>query len=102
MRQGVPDAVATISVQARVSGESSVIQLASYDQGRTKWQADTVDGVWFDEEPPQDIFSEGITRTNVTLGPMLLTMTPLAGHVRSGAAPAAGQAARHARHVHDD
>jgi phage terminase large subunit-like protein len=77
-RPGVPDALATIQVR-HISGGISVIQLASYDQGRTKWQADTVDGVWFDEEPPQEIFSEGITRTNVTLGPILLTMTPLLG-----------------------
>lgn len=77
-RPGVPDAVATISVR-HITGGLSVIQLASYDQGRSKWQADTVDGVWFDEEPPQDIFTEGLTRTNVVLGPVLLTMTPLLG-----------------------
>jgi phage terminase large subunit-like protein len=77
-RQGVPDAVATINVQSIYGGISSV-QLATYDQGRTKWQADTVDGVWFDEEPPEDIYFEGITRTNTTLGPIMTTLTPLMG-----------------------
>lgn len=77
-RPGVPDAIATIGVK-HVSGGVSVCQLASYDQGRTKWQADTVDGVWFDEEPPDDIYMEGLTRTNVTLGPVMLTLTPLQG-----------------------
>ncbi|SDP08776.1 terminase large (ATPase) subunit and inactivated derivatives [Phyllobacterium sp. OV277] len=33
-------------------------------KGREKWQGPTVDGVWFDEEPPEDIYSEGLTRTN--------------------------------------
>jgi phage terminase large subunit-like protein len=77
-RQGVPDAVATINVR-HISGGISSVQLATYDQGRTKWQADTVHGVWFDEEPPEDIYFEGITRTNTTLGPVMTTLTPLMG-----------------------
>lgn len=76
-RQGVADAVASISVR-HTHGISS-LQLASYDQGRTKWQAETLDGVWFDEEPPLDVYTEGITRTNTTMGPILLTLTPLMG-----------------------
>ena len=78
MRSGVADAIASIVVQ-HVSGACSTLQFASYDQGRTKWQADTLDGVWFDEEPPPDVYSEGITRTNVSMGPVILTMTPLFG-----------------------
>jgi len=77
-RQGVPDAVATINVR-HISGGISSVQLATYDQGRSKWQADTVDGVWFDEEPPEDIYFEGITRTNTTFGPVMTTLTPLMG-----------------------
>lgn len=61
------------------SGGTSKISLKSYDQGREKWQADTVDGVWFDEEPPEDIYFEGITRTNVTFGPVIVTCTLLKG-----------------------
>lgn len=45
----------------------------------TKWQADTVDGVWFDEEPPQPVYSEGLTRTNATGGMVFVTFTPLLG-----------------------
>jgi len=77
-RQGVPDAVASIIVR-HVSGDISSIQLSTYDQGRTKWQADTVDGVWFDEEPPEDIYFEGLTRTNAVVGPVYTTLTPLLG-----------------------
>ena len=36
-----------------ISGGKSTLGFKSYDQGRTKWQADTLDFVWFDEEPPQ-------------------------------------------------
>lgn len=78
MKQGVPDAVSSIVVRHE-SGEDSVIQFNSYDQGRTKWQADTVDFVWFDEEPPLGIYSEGLTRTNATGGLVFVTFTPLLG-----------------------
>jgi phage terminase large subunit-like protein len=77
-RQGVPNAVASITVK-HVSGGTSVLQMTSYDQGRTKWQADTVDGVWFDEEPSLELFTEGLTRTNAAMGPILLTFTPMLG-----------------------
>jgi len=77
-RSGVPDAVSTIVVK-HVSGDNSVIQLQSYDQGRTKWQADTVDFVWFDEEPPEPVYFEGLTRTNATSGMVMVTFTPLLG-----------------------
>jgi phage terminase large subunit-like protein len=35
--------------------------------------------VWFDEEPPPDIYSEGLTRTNATGGITMITFTPLLG-----------------------
>lgn len=78
MKQGVPDAVSSAVVR-HVSGEDSVVQFNSYDQGRSKWQADTVDLVWFDEEPPLPIYSEGLTRTNATGGLVFVTFTPLLG-----------------------
>jgi phage terminase large subunit-like protein len=78
MKQGVPDAVSSIVVR-HACGEDSVIQFNSYDQGRTKWQADTVDLVWMDEEPPQAIYSEALTRTNATNGLVFVTFTPLLG-----------------------
>ena len=34
------------------SGGNSTLGFKSYDQGRTKWQGETLDFVWFDEEPP--------------------------------------------------
>jgi phage terminase large subunit-like protein len=77
-RQGVPDAVASIIVKSDWGGISS-IQLQSYDQGRSKWQAETLDGGWLDEEPPEDVYFELLTRTNTTLGPVMTTLTPLEG-----------------------
>jgi phage terminase large subunit-like protein len=75
---GVSNALDTVTVR-HVSGGQSTLYLKSYDQGRSKWQANTVDFVWFDEEPPEDVYFEGITRTNATKGSVMVTFTPLKG-----------------------
>ena len=43
------------------------------------FQGTDLDYVWFDEEPPLDIYSEGLTRTNATGGITIVTFTPLLG-----------------------
>lgn len=78
MRSGVADAIASSTIKHVTGGESS-LQLLSYDMGRTKWQAETIDGAWLDEEPPADIYTEALTRTNVARGPVMFTATPLLG-----------------------
>ena len=77
-RSGVSGALDTVTVR-HVSGGQSILQLKAYEQGRGKWQANTVDYVWFDEEPPEDVYFEGITRTNATKGLIAVTFTPLKG-----------------------
>lgn len=74
----VSGAVALVKVR-HLSGGVSTCIFKSYDQGRRKFQADTLDFIWFDEEPPADIYFEGITRTNATGGPVMVTFTPLKG-----------------------
>ncbi len=77
-RMGVSNALDSVTVQ-HVSGGTSTLLFKAYEQGRGKWQANTVDGVWFDEEAPEDVYIEGITRTNATKGIILMTFTPLLG-----------------------
>lgn len=64
-----------------VQAGESFLSFKSYEKGRRKWQGPTLDGVWFDEEPPIDIYGEGRTRTNKgQLGPFtFMTFTPLEG-----------------------
>jgi phage terminase large subunit-like protein len=57
----------------------SVLAFKSYEKGRQKWQGETLDGVWFDEEPPLDIYSEGRTRCQARRGIVIVTFTPLLG-----------------------
>ncbi len=76
--RGVADLIDTVEV-AHISGGKSILQFKAYEKGREKWQGETLDFVWFDEEPPQDIYSEGLTRTNATGGIAWMTFTPLLG-----------------------
>lgn len=75
---GIAGTVARAIIKNDIHGTSTLI-LKSYDQGREKWQGDSVDLIWFDEEPPEDIYYEGLTRTNATNGICIVTFTPLMG-----------------------
>ena len=57
----------------------SIIGLKTYASGREKFQGETLDFVWFDEEPAADIYTEGLTRTNIGAKPVWMTFTPLRG-----------------------
>ena len=62
-----------------VSGKISTIGFKSVDQGREKFQGTSLDYVWFDEEPPEDIYMECKMRVLDRCGEIFGTMTPLKG-----------------------
>src|SRR4030095_10112271 len=76
--RGTPDLLDSIKVR-HASGGVSVIGLKSYQRGRESFQGETLNYVHFDEEPPADIYTEGLTCTNITQGPVWVTFTPLLG-----------------------
>ena len=76
--RGTPDLLDSIKIR-HASGGVSVVGLKSYQRGRESFQGETLDYLWFDEEPPADIYTEGLTRTNVSQGPVWVTFTPLLG-----------------------
>lgn len=75
---GVADLLDSVTVKHK-SGGNSRLYFKRYEQGREKWQGETLDVVWFDEECPADIYAEGLTRTNATGGMAYMTFTPLQG-----------------------
>ena len=77
-KSGIPGAIDIARIKHK-SGENSTIQFFSYDQGREKFQGSSVNFVWCDEEPPEDIFTEAKMRTIATSGYVFLTFTPLRG-----------------------
>lgn len=82
-KSGVPDALDTVWV-THVSGGISRLGLKSYDQGRRAFEGTKKHVVWFDEEPPLDVYGEGVMRTASTVpgergGLVICTFTPMQG-----------------------
>jgi phage terminase large subunit-like protein len=78
MRSGVTDAVDTCYVKHAAGGYSTLI-FKSYEQKRESFQGLTLEYAWMDEETPEAIFDEVLTRTATTNGVLALTFTPLQG-----------------------
>lgn len=62
-----------------VFGGTSKIAFKSCEAGREKFQGTSLDFVWFDEEPPRDIYEECRMRVLDRAGEVFGTMTPLKG-----------------------
>ena len=75
---GLADSFEQIVVR-HASGGMSVIGLKSYEQGRKSFEGTAKHWIWCDEEPPQDCYTEMLTRTVTTRGIIWLTFTPLQG-----------------------
>lgn len=82
---GVPNLLDNVTVKWGGGGDvqagTSVLSFKAYEKGREKWQGPTLDGTWFDEEPPLAIYTEGLTRTNRGQRGQftMITFTPLLG-----------------------
>ena len=75
LRYGVIDQIRI----KNVFGGTSIIGFKSCDQGREKFQGSSLDFVWFDEEPPKDVYDECRMRVLDKRGEIFGTMTPLKG-----------------------
>lgn len=58
----------------------TILTFKSYEQGASKWQGTGKRLIWFDEEPPRDIYEEASVRMEAGI-PLdtILTMTPVNG-----------------------
>lgn len=76
---GIPGVFESVQVKHVSGGYSSIVQ-KTYEQGWAKWQGVEYDGVWLDEEPPDDrIYPEVLVRTMKRKGLVLFSRTPLMG-----------------------
>jgi phage terminase large subunit-like protein len=81
--RGAPEAIDSATIK-HISGGKSRVEMKTYEQGRKSFQASKIDIGWADEEPPEDIYSEFLTRLMSTVpgeanGIMMCTFTPLKG-----------------------
>lgn len=77
--RGIPNSVNTINVRHKSGKGNSLLGFKNYEQGQQKWMSETLDGIWCDEEPPMDIYSECIPRLAKQKGMIMVTFTPLLG-----------------------
>ena len=60
----------------------STITFKTFAQERERWQGATLNGIWLDEEPGFDIYSECLPRLLALSGTLLFTMTALCGFTK--------------------
>ncbi len=73
------------AVIRHVTGGVSHLAMKAYEQAKqtaskaSPWGGDEIDVMWFDEEPPPMVYSEGLARIASTGGIAYITATPLLG-----------------------
>jgi phage terminase large subunit-like protein len=77
-KRGVSEAIELVRVE-HVNGGASQLGFKSYQQKQLSFQGTAKHWLWFDEEPPLDIYNEGIIRTATVDGRACTTFTPLMG-----------------------
>lgn len=80
---GVPGSIGQIQTK-HIKGGISSVTVKTFEMGRNQFQAATLDLIIFDEEPPEEIYSECITRLRGVKGvkepgKCMMMFTPLKG-----------------------
>jgi len=78
-KHGTANAVDEVWVRHMPTGGTSRIGFKTYDQKRRAFEGTAKHGVWFDEEPPADVYNEALLRTMTTKGIVMTTLTPMQG-----------------------
>jgi phage terminase large subunit-like protein len=87
MIPGGTGAVDTLFIQHSTDGNiggTSTLSFKSYEQRREKLQSESIDLVWCDEKPDEEIYSELLARTSATDGHLLVSYTPVGASGSSG------------------
>jgi phage terminase large subunit-like protein len=80
MIPGGTGAADTLFIQHSTDGVidgTSTLSFKSYEQRREKLQSESLDLVWCDEKPDEQIYSELLARTSATDGHLLVSYTPV-------------------------
>lgn len=78
-RPQMPNAIQSAMIQHFTDGKPdgfSRLSLKSFEQGEQKFMGSSVHEIWLDEQPPDGLFTQCITRTANTGGHVTMTFTP--------------------------
>jgi len=77
-KAGVPNAMNSLVIK-HITGGWSRLAFKAYEMGKEKWMGESLDVIWLDEEPPQSIYTQSLTRTADKGGMVYMTFTPESG-----------------------
>ena len=75
----VPNAIQAVLVKHHTNGKFdgwSKLTFKAFEQGESKFMGSSVHEIWLDEQPPDGLFTQCITRTANTGGHVTMTFTP--------------------------
>ena len=81
--QAIDTFFATHQTDGKVDGISS-ITFKTFEQRRERLQSESVDIIWVDERPSEDLYNELYARTMATDGHLLVSYTPIGDGAASG------------------
>ena len=87
MVPGGTGAVDTLFVRHETDGVAdgtSSLTFKSFEMRREKLQGESVDLIWIDEKPPEDVYSELLARTSATDGHLIVSFTPVGEGAAAG------------------
>lgn len=87
MVPGGTGAVDTMFVTHQIDGVAdgtSSLTFKSFEMRREKLQGESVDLIWVDERPSEDIYSELLARTSATDGHLIVSFTPVGEGAAAG------------------
>jgi phage terminase large subunit-like protein len=87
MTPGGTHAIDTMFVTHETEGKidgTSAITFKSFEMRREKLQSETLDLVWIDERPNEEVYSELLARTSATDGHLIVSYTPIGDVAAAG------------------
>ena len=87
MVPGGTGAIDTVYISHQTDGRldgTSTMTFKSFEMRREKLQSESVDLIWVDERPDEEIYSELLARTSATDGHLLVSYTPVGDGASSG------------------
>lgn len=77
-KPGIPNALSAFTVR-HSSGGNSVCAFKAYEMGAQAFMGETLDLIWLDEEPPEEIYNQCLVRILRKSGYLFMTFTPERG-----------------------
>ena len=73
-KPGIPNALSAVAIR-HASGDNSVLAFKAYEMGQEAFMGESLDVIWLDEAPPEEIYSQCLVRVLDRKGYVYMTFT---------------------------